>query len=70
MHFHFIFILMQIASSVADMGSGFDPGIRIRDGKKSGSGMNVPDSFSENQFLGLKILKFFDAAADPGFGIS
>jgi hypothetical protein len=36
----------------------------------SGSGMNIPDNFSESlekQFLGLQILKFFDA--DPGTGI-
>ena len=34
--------------------------------KKSGSGLNIPDHFSESLdryllFLGLKILKFFDA---------
>jgi hypothetical protein len=34
-----------------------------------GSRINIPDHFprAENQFLGLKILKFFDA--DPGSGI-
>jgi hypothetical protein len=44
-------------------------------GKKSrsGSGMNIPDHLSESQkpFLGLKILKFFDADPDlfvPGSG--
>jgi hypothetical protein len=39
--------------------------------KKSGSGMNIPDNFSENleTVLGLKILKFFEADADPGSGI-
>jgi hypothetical protein len=36
------------------------------------NGMNIPDNFSKSleavfQFLGLKILKFFDA--DPGSGI-
>ncbi len=44
-------------------------GIRIRDGKnpETGSGMNIPDLIFENfakVFVGLKILKFFDA--DPG----
>jgi hypothetical protein len=44
----------------------FDPW--IRDGKKSGSGMNIPDNFSESleTVLGLKILKFFSAYPDPG----
>jgi hypothetical protein len=40
-------------------------------GKKSrlGSEMNIPDHISKSleQFLGLKILKFFDG--DPGSGI-
>jgi hypothetical protein len=44
---------------------------------KSGSGMNIPDHFSERleTFFGIKILKFFDADPgsenlfDPGFGI-
>jgi hypothetical protein len=42
-------------------------GIRIRDGKKSGSGMNIQDNFSKSleTVLGLKILKFFDANPDP-----
>ncbi len=35
--------------------------------------MGIPDHFSEIleivQFLGLKILKFFDADPGPGFGI-
>jgi hypothetical protein len=41
-------------SSIADLnpGSGvflaLDPGSEIRDGKKSGSGMNIPDHFSES----------------------
>jgi hypothetical protein len=39
-------------------------------GKKSryGSGMNIPDHISENleAIFWLKILKFFDADADPG----
>jgi len=51
-----------------------DPGwkeIRIRDGKKSGSG--IRDEHPRNletykQFLGLEILKFF-ADPDPGSGI-
>jgi hypothetical protein len=38
-------------------------------GKKSESGMNIPDHFSQSleTVLVLKILKFFDA--DPGFEI-
>jgi hypothetical protein len=46
----------------------FYPCIRIRIGKKSGSGINIPDHFSEilGTVFGLKILKFFDA--DPGSG--
>jgi hypothetical protein len=40
-------------------------------GKKlgSGSGMNNPDHISEslNTFLGVKILKFFDADPGPGW---
>ncbi len=48
-------------------------GIWIRDEKKSlsGSGMNIPDYFSESleTVCGLKILKFFDADPDPGSGI-
>jgi hypothetical protein len=32
--------------------------------KKSRSGMNIPDYFFEKQFLGLKILKFFDTDPD------
>jgi hypothetical protein len=38
-------------------------------GKKSGSGTNIPDHFSESLetfFFGLKIFKFFDADPDPG----
>jgi hypothetical protein len=36
----------------------------IRDGKKSGSGMNIPDNFlSFERVFGLKIPKFF--VADP-----
>jgi hypothetical protein len=43
----------------------FDPW--IRDGKKSGSGMNIRDNFSKSleTVLRLKILKFFDANPDP-----
>ncbi len=49
----------------------FDPG--IRNGYKKtdpGSGMNIPDHFSESleTVLGLKIFKFFDDP-DPGSGI-
>jgi hypothetical protein len=47
----------------------FDPW--IRDGEKSGSGMNIPDHLPgslETVFV-LKILKFFDADPDPGSGI-
>jgi hypothetical protein len=44
----------------------FDPW--IRDGEKSGSGMNIPDHFpgSLETVSGLKILKFFYADPDPG----
>ncbi len=52
-----------ITTSFADQGSGafLTPG----------SGMNIADHFSKSleTFLGLKILKFFDADADPGSGI-
>jgi hypothetical protein len=36
-----------------------------------GSGMNIPDHFSESleTVFGLKTLKFFDADQDSGFGI-
>jgi hypothetical protein len=36
-----------------------------------GSGMNIPDHFSESleTFFGLRIFKFFDADANPGSGI-
>jgi hypothetical protein len=48
-----------------------DPGSgsRIRDEKKSGSGMNIQDHFYESleTVFGLKILKFFDA--DPELGV-
>jgi hypothetical protein len=39
-----------ITGSVADPGSGafLTPGSWIRDGKKPGSGMNIPDHFSES----------------------
>jgi hypothetical protein len=38
--------------------------------KKSGSGMNIPDHFSESleADFGFKIHKFFDADLDPGSG--
>jgi hypothetical protein len=41
------------------------------DGKKSGSGMNIPDNFSESleTVSRVKILKFFDVDLDPGSGI-
>ncbi len=43
-------------------------GIRDRD-TGSESGMNIPDHISESlEKFGLKILKFFDADADPGAG--
>jgi hypothetical protein len=39
-------------------------------GKKSGSGMKIQYNFSErNSFLGLKILKLFDAEPNPGSGM-
>jgi hypothetical protein len=57
--------------AVLDTGSEilgfFGPGIRIWDGKKSESGMNIPDHISESleTILGLRILKFFDADPYP-----
>jgi hypothetical protein len=38
---------------------------------KSGSGMNTPNHISESieTFFLIKILKFFDADPDPGFGM-
>jgi hypothetical protein len=54
----------------------FNPWIPDRDlgwgiNSDPGSGMNIPDHFSESleTFLGLKILKFFDSVPDPGSGI-
>jgi hypothetical protein len=46
-------------------------GIRIRNGKKSGSGMRIPDNFFESleTVFRSKILKFFDDDPDPGSGI-
>jgi hypothetical protein len=56
-----------------DPGSGafLTPVSGIWDVKISGSGMNIPDNFSESlgTVLGSKILKFFDADPDPGSGI-
>jgi hypothetical protein len=58
------------ANQCCGSGSGiqcfFDSG--IRDGKKSGSGMNIPDNISESleTVFGLKILKLFDANPSPG----
>jgi hypothetical protein len=53
-----------------DPGSGdfLAPGSGIRDGKKSGSGMNIPDYFSESleTVLGLMILEFFYTNLDLG----
>jgi hypothetical protein len=42
-------------------------GIRIRDDKKSGSGINIQDIVSKSleTVFGLKILKYFDANPDP-----
>ncbi len=47
----------------------FTPGSGIRDGKKSGSGKNIPDHISQSLviFLGSKYLKFF--FADTGSGV-
>jgi hypothetical protein len=49
-------------------------GIRIRDpgGEKSGSGINIQYHISESldaAIFRLKILKFFVADPDPGYGI-
>jgi hypothetical protein len=43
-------------------------GIWIRDRKKTGSGMNIPNHISESleTIFGLKILKLFDEDPDPG----
>jgi hypothetical protein len=46
--------LVRIKKQFADSDLGW--------GEKSGSGMNIPDKFSER----LKILKFLDADRDPG----
>jgi hypothetical protein len=42
---------------VADPGSGvfFYPGIRIRDGKETGSGMNIPDHYSKSLETGFRV---------------
>jgi hypothetical protein len=48
------------------------PGIRIGDREKSGSEIRVelpPDYFSGSLETGFKIVEFFDADPDPGFGI-
>jgi hypothetical protein len=55
------------------------PGSGIQDGKNPdpdpGSEMNIPDHIFKSletiffNFLGLKILAFFDADSDPGSGI-
>jgi hypothetical protein len=61
-------IFSFIADSVADRDSGpgtvliLGSGIRIRDGKKSGSG--IKSGSGMNNFW-VKILKFFDADPDP-----
>ncbi len=46
----------------------FNPGSGMEKSPDSGSGMNIPDHFSESleTVLGLKVLKFFDA--DPNLG--
>jgi hypothetical protein len=46
----------------------FDPG--IRDGKKSGSGMNIPDHFSESleTVFWIKNTLFYFFEADPAPG--
>ncbi len=69
----------MIHSSVADPNPGYTgpgafltPGSRIRDGKKkSGSGISIPDHFSESLETVFWV-KFFDADRnlfDPGSGI-
>jgi hypothetical protein len=47
-----------------------DPGIFLTLDPGSGSGMNIPDHISESSetIFWVKILKFFDADADPGSG--
>ncbi len=59
---------MKEICSVADPRSAafFDPRIRIQDGKKSGSGKNIPDHISESleTIFWVKILKFLDADAN------
>ncbi len=53
-----------------DPGSGafLTPGSGMGKKSRSGSGMNIPDHISESleTILWVKILKFFDADADPG----
>jgi hypothetical protein len=63
----YLHIISQRCGSGTGIRCFFDP--KIRDGEKSGSGMNIPDNFprAEKQFLGLKMLIFFDAC--PGSGI-
>jgi hypothetical protein len=48
-----------------------NPGSGSETGRKSESGMNIPDHFSEGLETGfrVKILKFFEADPDPGSGI-
>jgi hypothetical protein len=59
---------IQCCRSESGIRCFFDPW--IRDGKKFGSGINIPDHFSRElrnkQFLWLKILKFF-LTWDPGW---
>jgi len=62
--------------AISDAGSGirclFDPWIWEKKKKsRSGSGMKIPDHISESleTILCVKILKFFDADADPDPGI-
>jgi hypothetical protein len=47
------------------------PGSEIQNGKKSGSGINIPDNFSESLetvFFVLKCLSFLIRIRDPGSG--
>jgi hypothetical protein len=60
-----MFTADRLMSSVPDQGSGAFLAQGSGMEKKSGSGMNIPDHFSESleTVLGLKIFNFFDA--DP-----
>jgi hypothetical protein len=58
---------------IRDSGSGvfWTPGSGKGKKSRSGSGMNIPDNISESleTNFSVKILKFFDADADPDPGI-